>query len=210
MLPKCFKTSKSSAKMTSPWSLSALLDIVLGLLKTKQTKNEYLCVIKFYSMTLFFLLIRNTLYKVEASREKLYVCIFVLCTLKSFILDSLIHDGQLSWLFICKIYRKLMMVKETGKEKGHLNKSIFLYCTMSVCLASPTDLEPFKGHTFVFILPSKWQCEDIAELKIFLSYRVLTLSTRHITVTSFNPYKRGIVLLLQEIFSNVGTGGERG
>lgn len=47
------------------------------------------------------------------------------------------------------------MGKETGKEKWHLNRSIFLYYTVSVCLASPTDLEPFKGHTFVFILPSK-------------------------------------------------------
>lgn len=60
------------------------------------------------------------------------------------------------------------MGKETGKEKCHLHRSIVLYCTVSVCLASPTDLETFKGHTFVFILPSKWQCDYIAELKVFL------------------------------------------
>lgn len=43
-----------------------------------------------------FLLIRNILCKVEASHEKLYVFIFVLFTIKPFILDCLIHDGKLS------------------------------------------------------------------------------------------------------------------
>lgn len=52
---------------------------------------------------------------------------------------------------------------ERNRKREMPSSQEYFLVLYNICLAS--DLEPLKGHTFVFILPSKWQCEYVAKLK---------------------------------------------